>query len=119
LDEATELRSEERPLCPSCGSRKRSFHISVVSGADTKAFVEIKAQRPGAKEPHLERFQGDDLYRKTEQWNYKERTIDRRGDSYEEKIINPRTGAVIRHAREQLTEHRDRGSAKPRPPKDA
>lgn len=36
----------------------------------------------------------------------KERVIDRRGDRYKEKVVDERTGRVIRDVDEELTEHR-------------
>lgn len=46
------------------------------------------------------------------QFVYKEQIIDRDKDLYKKVVRNEDTGEVLRHVEHQLSEHKDRGSAK-------
>ncbi len=48
-------------------------------------------------------------------WVGKHRIIDRRGNIYYERVVDQETGEELRHIEEPLSEHTDRGSARPRP----
>lgn len=72
----------------------------------------IKARHDGPGKPFLESKVGDDLYRKTGEWRKLERRVDREGNWYYEKIVDPKTGRVIKDVSEPLTKHRGHGSAK-------
>jgi hypothetical protein len=82
--------------------------------ADAPREDRLKHKRPGHKKPIYESVSGDDLHRKSGQWNHLTREIDRENDRYKEVILNPTTGEVIRSVDEPLTEHTGRGSAKPK-----
>ena len=64
--------------------------------------------------PIYELVSGEDLHRATGQWNQLTREIDRQNNRYKEVIVNSQTGEVVRHVDEPLTDHRGRGSAKPK-----
>ena len=74
----------------------------------------MKHKRPGNKKPLYESIAGDDLYRKTGQWNKLTQEIDRENDRYRKMIVNPETGEIIRQCDEPLSEHIGRGSDKPK-----
>jgi hypothetical protein len=98
--------------CPKCGSKGRHFEITVSDSLQMHSQVNIKARYGNAGRPYLESKAGDDLFRKTGEWNSLERVIDRENDLYKEVISNPQTGEVIRHCEEPLSQHQSHGSAK-------
>lgn len=102
----------QRP-CSQCGSTKRHIAVSLSETVGVHDQMRLKQRRPGVRRPVRELTVGDDLYRKTGEWNHLERDIDRENDRYRERIINPRTGEVIREVDEPLSEHRGRGAAMP------
>jgi hypothetical protein len=48
-------------------------------------------------------------------WVFKTRVIDTKHDWYHERVINPKTGAIIYECAEPLSVHQGHGSAKKRP----
>ncbi|MBL8124194.1 MAG: zinc ribbon domain-containing protein [Blastocatellia bacterium] len=110
--ESAGLAVEDRSPCPNCGSKARAFHVTI---SDTIAIYEmlgIKGKRPGQKRPFTEQKVGDDLHRKTGLWMKLKRIIDRDNDAYQETVSDPRTGQVVHHTDEPLSQHRGHGSAK-------
>ena len=61
--------------------------------------------------PFLELQTGDDFYRKTGEWNRREKIEDRVKDRYLELIVNPKTGEIVYQCEEPLSENRGRGAA--------
>lgn len=57
---------------------------------------------------------GEDLFKKTNQWNLLNRIINRKEDLYIEFIINPKTNKIIKLIIEPLSRHINHGSAKSR-----
>lgn len=55
---------------------------------------------------------GDDLNRKTGLWMKIKIIIDRDNDAYQETVSDPRTGQIIHHTDEPLSEHQGHGSAR-------
>ena len=76
--------------------------------------VRVKARTPGERRPFVEGKYGDDLHRASGTWSRLWRTIDRRRNRYQERIVDA-DGAVVRDVDEPLTDHRGRGSAKRKP----
>ena len=62
--------------------------------------------------PFLELQTGDDFYRKTGEWNRREKIEDRENDRYYEHIVNPKTGEIVHHCEEPLSQHRGHGAAR-------
>jgi hypothetical protein len=73
---------------------------------------------PGGKKKRLRReFKiGDNLSRKTGQWNFMEQIIDHENNLYWKRIIDPRTGRVILFRLGPRDQHQGYGSAKKREP---
>jgi hypothetical protein len=78
-----------------------------------KSQLGYKARHQGGGRPFREGKVGDDLHRDSDRWNYLQRDIDHEHDWYDEKIVDPTTGNVIREVHEPLSQHRNRGSARP------
>ena len=115
IDEPMNTLPVDREPCPACGSLARSFSVSLHETLVIREKLGMKHKRPGHKKPIYESVTGDDLHRDTGQWNKLTREIDRENNRYKEVITNPESGEVLRHCEEPLTDHFDRGSAKPKP----
>jgi hypothetical protein len=55
---------------------------------------------------------GDDLHHATGRWMKLDRTIDRERNQYDERIVDPVTGAVVHECHEPLDKHRGHGDDK-------
>lgn len=55
--------------------------------------------------PFLELETGDDFYRKTGEWNRREKIEDRENDRYLEHIVNAKTGRIVHRCEKPLSEH--------------
>ena len=114
LDEPTGIAVEDRQRCPNCGSTQRANHQKIEdTGIEIHDQLVVKASHPDSRKPFLESKRGDELYRKTGEWNKLERTIDRENDRYTEKITDSDGNTIIEQD-EPLSEHRGHGSAKKR-----
>lgn len=71
-----------------------------------------KAKHPGDKKPFIEQVTGDDVRRSTGTWVKHDRVIDRENNRYKEDVVDPKTGEVIHHCDEPLSEHTGHGDAK-------
>lgn len=114
IEEPQDTPVVARTPCPACRSTARTFNVHVQETLTLREKIGLKHKRPGHKKPIYESVSGDDLHRKSGQWNHLTREIDRENDRYKEVILNPTTGEVIRSVDEPLTEHTGRGSAKPK-----
>lgn len=47
----------------------------------------------------------------TEEWNRREKIENRENDRYYEHIVNPKTGEIVHHCEEPLSERRGHGAA--------
>jgi len=112
IDEDPGTALAERKPCPVCGSTARNYNVSVRLSTIRGWLLGLKHKRPGHKKPVYESKSGDELYRDTGQWHKISREIDRENNRYRERIVDPKTGEVIRECDEPLTEHQGRGSAK-------
>lgn len=112
IQESNYTLPADRKPCPLCGSLARNFSVQIQDTLTTRERMGLKQKRLGHKKPIYEYVSGDDLYRKTGQWNKLTRVIDRENNQYKEIITNPKNGEIIRHCEEPLTEHFGRGSAK-------
>jgi hypothetical protein len=97
----------------SCGHKH--FDIRLEDTLEFHGSLGFKARRQGVRKPYLEGRSGDDLHLKTGKWMLLERVIDRTKNWYKELITDPKTGKVVRHCEEPLSDHRERGSAKKKP----
>jgi predicted nucleic acid-binding Zn-ribbon protein len=110
FEEANKL---PRQQCPKCGSTARHFSVHVSDSITIHEKLAVKAKRAGAKKPFLEGVSGEDLHRDSATCSKIERVIDRENDRYRERIVDAE-GNIVREVDEPLSEHRGRGSAKPR-----
>jgi len=118
LDEPSNLAPVQRTPCPACGSAVRDISVFAEDYAEVRERVGLKVRKAGVRKPVLETVSGDDLTVATGRWVHRERTIDRAGDRYRERVVDPLTGDVIRDVDEPLSGHRGRGSAKSRVTRD-
>jgi len=84
--ESAGLALEDRSPCANCGSKSRSFHVTISDTITIHETLGIKGKRPGQKKPFIEQKVGDDLHRKTGLWMKLKRIIDRDNDSYQETV---------------------------------
>jgi hypothetical protein len=78
--------------------------------------------RARSKQRDLCRYAGetisaDEWSQRYQRWVHKTRVIDRLHDRYEERVIDPETGAILYEHAEPLSAHRGHGSAKKHPPR--
>jgi hypothetical protein len=78
-----------------------------------RASVTAKQKRPGVKKPLTEIFTGSEPRRSVGDFVTKERVIDRANDRYREKVVTDE-GEVLRDVDEPLSQHKGRGSDKPK-----
>jgi len=78
--------------------------------------LRVKARRgePGQVKPFREMVVGDELHRDSGERRRVERIIDHENDWYSERITDE-AGRVVRQVEEPLSDHQERGSAKPAP----
>lgn len=67
---------------------------------------------PAKKNPRIKFSSGADQQKSDGQGMEKERVIDKVTEHYEEKVIDPETGAVVHHTSEPSPAHRNHGTAK-------
>jgi len=112
LEEDPHLPSNERILCPNCGSVTRLFHVSIHDTVTMKSKLGMKARHPDGGKPFIEQISGDDLQRKTGKWMKLSRVIDRENDHYHEVVSDPSTGEIVHECKERLSDHKGHGAAK-------
>ena len=115
IDEPVRLAVADRKPCSSCGFMARNFSAHIQESLTIREKIGMKQKRPGHKKPIYESVSGDDLHRASGQWNKLTREIDRENNRYREVIVNPEASKTLRHCDEPLTDHINRGSAKPKP----
>jgi hypothetical protein len=91
--------------CPLCGC--------TFSAGETKILLRasVRHGQPGQIKPYAVYESGDSLHRESGEWRRVERTIDRKGNRYLERVMRP-DGEIVREVDELLTEHTGRGSAR-------
>lgn len=94
----------------SCGHTH--FSIQLEERLEFHASLGFKAKRQGKGKPYLEGRTGDDLQIKTGKWMILERIIDRARNWYKELVTDPKTGNVMHHCEEPLSQHQGHGTAK-------
>lgn len=113
---------EPASTCPRCGSKRRDGFASagVATAAGTAGGPQSVAKEPdpdyhdgSLRKPARERRVGMSLTADDGIERSRRRGYDRKGDWYEETILNP-DGSVRHHEAHPLRDHRDHGSAKPK-----
>jgi hypothetical protein len=122
LPMVTGAPDQPAPPCPHCGSLRRSGFVfpTVATGTGTAGSPEAVAKEPdpdyhagSLRKPARERRVGVSLTADDGIERSRRREYDRKGDWYEETILNP-DGSEHHHTAERLSDHRDHGSAKSR-----
>ena len=114
LNETPATQADERGPCPACGSKARHFEVVISETVEVHEKLGLKARHGKSGKPFLESVSGDDLHRKSGKWMSLERVIDRENDKYKEIVTDPKTGEIIHHCEEPLSQHQGHGSAKKR-----
>jgi hypothetical protein len=74
--------------------------------------MSFKKRKSGKGKPTLEGKVGSSLNRDTGEWLGLEQVVDRENNRYKKKLINPKTGKVLRDDDGRLTDHQGFGNAK-------
>jgi hypothetical protein len=114
IDEDLNAPDRTRAPCSQCGSTVRAFgeHLTFGLVAADYRKRHIKRRRGSKGRPHKEEIDGVELQHSTGRLIHLTRTMDRANDWYSEKVVDLRTGEVVRQCEEPLSAHRGRGSAK-------
>ena len=112
IHEEPSIAVDRRQACPSCGSKTRLVKLHIQDQIEFHEMLRMEGHEARRKDPFLEVKVGDDLYRKTGEWNRVEQVVDRRNNRYRKCVVDAGTGKTIRHVDEPLTDHQGYGSAK-------
>jgi hypothetical protein len=110
LDESPHAVPEQRVPCLRCGSLSRSFGVFAEDRAKAQERIELVGRHAGLRKFFVKQVSGVDLHRKSGIWMHLTRVIDRANDWYHERVVNPKTGEVVRECSEPLSEHRGHGA---------
>ncbi|MCR4434093.1 MAG: zinc ribbon domain-containing protein [Caldiserica bacterium] len=102
--------SENKETFPNCGDKNS---ISVTLQNNIKALDQIKGgvKGKGSKRAKMEFKVGWEIFRKTAEWRYIERFIDRIKNLYKE-VVKDKDGTIIKECCEPLKNHKGHGDAK-------
>ncbi|MBC8052185.1 MAG: hypothetical protein H7Y13_03905 [Sphingobacteriaceae bacterium] len=98
--------------CPSCGSKERTIFLDFEEGFTAHELLETKEKLKGNKKPVREISEGEDYSFKAGKFMFKERVINRKNNTYLEKVQDPDTGEIIHYTNHSLKDHKGHGSAK-------
>ena len=110
-----EGQEKQLSACPKCGSTKQTVRLEIFETVDLSIHDNVKGkvrEGPGKKGVKKEFFAGDDHRKSKDDWVDKQRVIDRENDRYQETVKDKKTGELIHHCDEPLSEHWGHGSAK-------
>lgn len=79
-------------------------------------FIGVKVRPIEKQKPHFWSKSKPDFSHDLQKPVHRTQTFDKANDLYEEEITDFETGAVIKHCKEKLSEHRGHGAAKPKLP---
>ena len=99
-------------VCKHCSSNRRMIDLKIFDTVGLHDSGKMKQKRPGFSGFMIYAKFGSSLFKKTNTWTNLTRIIDRLRNNYEELIIDIKTGKVIKHVKEKLTDHIGHGSAK-------
>jgi hypothetical protein len=101
--------------CKKCGSTKKVikliFRDTMPEIHDSLRFKVKDKTKNSRKNPVLDVFQGDEIYKCTGEWVNKVRELDKTNNRYYENV-EILDGKILHHCDEKLTDHQGHGSAK-------
>lgn len=112
LNEPPSLPDGKRHACPNCGSLLRHITVDIQETIRLCEQLKVQVEEEGENRPIMEQVQGDDQFRKTGEWMKKIRIIDRKNDQYKEVVTDPKSGQILHHSEEPLSQHQQHGSAR-------
>jgi len=109
--------NEGSVVCRKCGSthQRVNWNVKDILSPNVIELASGWAKEKGQKKPVYEFKKGSEIFRNTSELRHIEREIDRRDElnkTYKEKIIDQKTGRLIKEVFEPLSGHRGHGSAK-------
>ena len=110
--ELSEDPSAERLPCPECGALNRKFLEVLQDSLVAHTGYRVKHKRPGVKRPLAEERDQLSYFVRDNEWHRRYMLVDRINDLYVEKITRVRTGEVVRHVEEKLSDHLGHGDDK-------
>lgn len=114
IDEAAEAAGGRAP-CPVCGSLRRNYEeelsSSLIAGTDVglKGYAAGMSRGKGLK---FEAKYGDSHSHSLGRFVKRDQLVDREGNRYLKKVVDPQTREVLRDVDEPLSDHQGRGSAR-------
>jgi hypothetical protein len=89
--------------------------IRVHEDITTREWVKARSKQRGIRRSAGETIHGAEWSVGFQRWVIKTRLFDKIRDWYEERVIDPATGAILHECVEPLSAHQGHGSAKKRP----
>lgn len=110
---------QENLPCARCGSVAKTINLHFEDKVDVTVtdWLDLKAtntEMSGKRKMRRHLQTGSQWSVSREKMVEKVRDIDRDADTYYERVVDPETGEVLRQCDEPLSEHFERGSAKPK-----
>lgn len=118
IDEAMGAACGRKP-CPSCGSLKRTYPVSITEPIAIGSLIHIKGFAAGVSKRKGLKFElkdGDSYSGALKRFVELHQLVDHEAKRYVKRVIDPVAGDVLRNVDEPLPQHRNRGSATPRDP---
>jgi hypothetical protein len=105
-----------RSPCPTlgCGSTERLRAKDLLATSKSRATLAAKLKRGGKGKPAVELKQGDDFHHQTATWRHRAQRLDRESDRWDKVVTDPETGQILYENHEPLSDHQDRGTARPK-----
>ncbi|MGJ7491435.1 hypothetical protein [Variovorax sp. ZT4R33] len=98
--------------CMQCGGTSRTHNVFIYEKIRVLDGWGWKGKNPGDKRPSFEGISKPSLSHRLGKLVHREVDIDRKADTYFEKVTDYETGEVIHECREPLSQHVGHGSAK-------
>lgn len=109
LDSDLGVRSaDQRVPCPQCGSTFRIFELQITASVVAEGHLGHRLRSPGKGKWKRQEHGGDSFFRKDGRWHKLVRILDRAKNWYYEHITDAKTGEVVRHIEEPLSEHKNK-----------
>jgi|YelNatPaOPRAMG01_1025707.scaffolds.fasta_scaffold42362_2 hypothetical protein len=100
--------------CPNCGN-KNSISVTLENDIETHDQIKGGVKGKSSKKAKIEFKVGWEFFRKTSEWRFIERLINRVEDLYKE-VVKDKDGMIIHKCDEPLKNHKGHGNAKRKKP---